>query len=103
MELQENDSLTALVEVTPMREKLAPFVPAIMCAFLGLITIVGNISLMVITRTNQANVDVAFYCFLPMCFYIMGVMLAETRKENRELRARLDTLAASDSVRNQAA
>ena len=75
-----------------MREKLAPFVPAILCGFLGLITIVGNIAVMLLTKTNRPGVDVAYYCFLPICFYLVGIMLTEVRRENRELREQLNTL-----------
>ena len=83
-----------------MREKLAPFIPAIMCGLIGLITIVGNLFLMVVTRTNQATVDTVFYCFVPMCFYLVGVMLSEMRKENKELRARLDALMAEPAPKS---
>lgn len=74
-----------------MREKLGPWAPAIFCAALSFITILGDLVGRFVTGTAGAA-DVAFYSFLPMCFYIVGTFLAQLRQENRELREQIQEL-----------
>lgn len=74
-----------------MREKLEPWIPAIFCAVLALITTVGNL----LTRQSGGasdSVTSVFILFLPMCFFHVGVLLTKLRNENREMRLRLDKL-----------
>jgi hypothetical protein len=74
-----------------MREKLGPWLPAIFCAVLSLITVLGNLIGLFATGAAGAS-DVAFYCFLPMCFYFVGAYLMQLRQENRELREQIREL-----------
>ena len=78
-----------------MRDKLGPWTPAIFCAFLSLITVAGNLIVSFMNRTApSSSMDVTFYCFLPMCFYFVGALLSKLQAENRELRTRIEELAA---------
>ena len=78
-----------------MREKLLPWLPAIMCGVLSLITVTADIFGRFVTST--ANVGLStFICFLPMCFFHVGVMLKALRDENRELKRRLDAMLLND-------
>lgn len=78
-----------------MREKLMPWLPAMMCGALSLIAVVADIFGRFATGT--ANVGLSgFLCFLPMCFFHVGVMLKNLRDENRELKRRLDEIALKD-------
>jgi hypothetical protein len=78
-----------------MREKLLPWLPAIMCGVLSLITVTADIFGRFMNGT--ANVGLStFLCFLPMCFFHVGVMLKNLRDENRELKRRLDAMLLDD-------
>jgi hypothetical protein len=74
-----------------MREKLGPWVPAIFCAVLSLITVLGDLVGRFTTGVPGA-VDLVFYCFLPMCFYFAGAYLSQLRQENRDLRVQIQSL-----------
>ena len=65
------------------------------CAFLCLITLVGNVVRSFVTGPlgPAIGISIAFYCFLPMCFYLVGESLVKLQHENRELRARLEEIA----------
>jgi len=78
-----------------MREKLLPWQPAIMCAVLSLITLVADIFGRFATGTPNVGFS-AFLCFLPMCFFHVGVMLKNLRDENRELKRRIDEMLLKD-------
>jgi hypothetical protein len=86
-----------------MREKLLPWLPAIFCGMLSLITMGADIFGRFATGT--ANVGLStFLCFLPMCFFHVGVMLTNLRDENRELTRRLEEfLLRNDENRKSAA
>jgi len=86
-----------------MREKPGPWTPAIFCAFLSLITVLGNLILDFMNGTSRSGVDVAFYCFLPMCFYMVGVVLSKLREENADLRRRIDALTPDPNAEENAA
>lgn len=86
-----------------MREKLLPWLPAIMCGALSLITVAADIFGRFATGTANLGLS-TFLCFLPMCFFHVGVMLKSLRDENRELTRRLDAmLLKDDDDRNKAA
>jgi amino acid transporter len=77
-----------------MREKLRPWIAAIFCAALGVITIIANLVLALTLGTPTSSVDFVFYCFLPMCFFFVGDFLSTLRKENLALRTRIDELTS---------
>jgi hypothetical protein len=78
-----------------MREKLLPWMPAIMCAVLSLITVVADIYGRFATGTANVGLT-SFLCFLPMCFFHVGVMLKNLRDENRELKRRLEEMLLNE-------
>ena len=54
--------------------------------------------------TGTANVGLtAFLCFLPICFFHVGVMLKNLRDENRILKRSLDEILLKDEDRKNAA
>jgi len=75
-----------------MREKLGPWIPAIFCAALAIITVVGNLVLAFVTRLPQSGVDLVFYLNLPMCFYMVAVQLIEIRKNQAAMQLKIDEL-----------
>jgi hypothetical protein len=78
-----------------MKDKLAPWTPSIFCAFLSLITVAGNLIVSFMNRAvPSSSIDVVFYCFLPMCFFLVGALLSKLQAENRELRTRIEEVAA---------
>ena len=85
-----------------MRDKLTPWLPAIFCGVLSLITVVADVVGRFMTGTANVGVT-AFLCFLPMCFFHVGVMLKNLRDENLLLRRRLDEILLKDDDRNKAA
>lgn len=74
-----------------MREKLGPWISAIFCAALAVITTVGNLWMYVVTGVN-GSVTMVYIGFMPMCFFFVGAYLTHLRNENREMRTRLDAL-----------
>ena len=76
-----------------MREKLQPWIPAIFCATLSLITFVAVLAMSVNTKPDGGLTIMAglipFLSFLPMCFYHVGAVTSRLRQENRELRERI--------------
>ena len=86
-----------------MREKLSPWIAAIFCGVLSLITVTADI----VGRFATGNENIGlttFICFLPCCFFHVGVVLKNLRDENQELKNRLDAmLVKKDELGNQAA
>ena len=80
-----------------MRDKIGPWLPAIFCASLSLITIVANIAGLFMTGSTGAG-EMTFYGFMPMCFFFVGVYLTQLKKKNQELVRRIDELAAKTDV-----
>lgn len=85
-----------------MHHRLRPWIPAIFCAILSLITITANLVLQVISGIPGfvGSTEIAFYCFLPMCFYFVGASLSELQRENGELRMRLEELSSKAGYPN---
>ena len=80
-----------------MREKLGPWLPAMFCAVLSLITVLSDLIGRFATGTTGAA-DVVFYCFLPMCFVFVGVFVSQLRQENRELREQIRALVTKSGA-----
>lgn len=78
-----------------MREKLLPWLPAIFCGTLSLITMVADVVGRFMTGNPNAGL-IAFWAFLPMCFFHVGIVLKNLRDENRALKLRLDKLLAEE-------
>ena len=75
-----------------MNEKLMPWMPAILCGVLSLTTVVAD--LVGRFANGTANVGLStFLCFLPMCFFHVGMMLKNLRDENRDLKRRLEEIS----------
>ena len=84
-----------------MRDKL-PWLPAISCAGLSLITVLADLIGRFTTGTAGAG-DVVFYCFLPGCFYFVGAFVSQLRYENDELRKQIQELLPKPGAENHAA
>lgn len=82
-----------------MREKLRPWIPAIFCAALSVITIIGNLVLAFTIGKPTPSVNFVFHCFLPMCFFLVGDFLSKLRKENLALRTQVDELSSQLKAR----
>ena len=74
-----------------MREKMAPWIPAVFCATLAVITTIANLWIYRNGGSDGAGTMV-FMIFMPMCFFFVGAYLSQLRNENREMRLRLDAL-----------
>lgn len=86
-----------------MREQIGPWIPAIFCAFLSLITVLGSLILDFMNGTSRSGLDLGFYGFLPMCFYFVGEFLSKLRKENTDLQLRIDELTRALNAEKNAA
>jgi uncharacterized membrane protein len=73
-----------------MKEKFAPWMPAAFCAALSLITICTNLRLTVVNHTDTGGWAVVFLCFLPMCFYFVGMAISRTQAQIRDLQRQVD-------------
>ena len=95
--------LESSINEPSVREKLSPWMAAISCGALSLITVTADI----VGRFATGNENIgltAFLCFLPCCFFHVGVMLKNLREENQELKRRLDAmLIKKDDFGNQLA
>ena len=69
-----------------MKHSIAPWVPAVFCAFLSLIALVGSIG------ESGGWWRPAFFAFLPMCFFFVGGAILDTQRQVRELQQRLIVL-----------
>lgn len=86
-----------------VREKLSPWMAAIFCGVLSLITVTADIVGRFATGSENIGLT-TFICFLPCCFFHVGVMLKNLREENQELKRRLDAmLIKKDDFGNQLA
>ena len=87
-----------------MREKLiGPWGPAIVCAFLSTMTVITTLAVAFNSSGKTDGGAVLFYCFMPMCFVVVGILLSQLQQENRELQSRIDKLtSASDDEREAA-
>ena len=80
-----------------MREKLTPWIPAIFCGVLSFITVAADLLGRLLTQTSQVGLS-TFLCFLPMCFYFVGVQLQSLQSENRELKLQLVKISDQQSI-----
>ena len=69
-----------------MKYSLAPWVPALFCAFISLIALVGSIG------ESGGWWRPAFYGFLPMCFFFVGFAILSMQRQILELHQRLVVL-----------
>ncbi len=75
-----------------MKDRIGPWLPAIFCATLALIVTICNLwGLRLTGRDGAANL--VFIIFMPMCFFFVGAYLSKLRKDNLELRHRLDAVS----------
>ena len=74
-----------------LRNKIAPWQPAIFCGALAVLTTIGNLWGVAVSGSESVATG-AFILFMPACFYFVGVYLSVLRKENAELRKRLDAI-----------
>ena len=85
-----------------MREKLQPWMPAIFCACLSLITFFSfvRMSMTVIAVPGFPTMAVLapFLSFLPVCFFHVGTSLSQLRRENRELREQIQVLISKSGA-----
>lgn len=79
-----------------MRDKLGPWVPALFCAALAVIVTIGNLWAASFGGSDSAS-NGTFILFMPMCFFFVGAYLSKLKKENSELRDRLDAMCDSGS------
>ena len=76
--------------------------PFVFCAVLSLITVVAGLlmSFMVsamnpspmVSATIQSGAGLTFYCFLPMCFYMVALVTTRLQRENQDLRDQIQEL-----------
>ena len=85
-----------------MREKLRPWIPAMFCAAISVITIIANL-VQAFTMPNPTpsapRMDFLFYCYLPMCFFLVGDFLSTLRREKLALRTQVDELSSQLKAR----
>ena len=67
--------------------KIGPWHAVLFCTFLSGLTVIVNI----LTYPAFGGIN-SFLCFLPMCFFFGGAYMDQLRKENDDLRQKLDEL-----------
>jgi hypothetical protein len=77
-----------------MKQKIAPWLGAVFCAALSLITIVSNLVLTVVNGGDTGGWAIVFLSFLPMCFYFAAIGTSHMQREIRDLKAQLAQLEA---------
>ena len=88
-----------------MREKLQPWIPAIFCVCLSVITVVSWVVQSNILKGAKGdprilNIGVLapFLSFLPVCFLHVGTFMSQLREENRELRKQIQELISKSGA-----
>jgi hypothetical protein len=79
-----------------MKPAFSHWIPTAFCAFISLMALV--VPLLRPHGTDQGWGTPAFFAFLPMCFYFLGVTTAQMRRELSELRERLSQLEQKKSA-----
>jgi F0F1-type ATP synthase assembly protein I len=74
-----------------MRDKFGPWLPVFFCAALAVIVTVANVWAATSGGSDSAATG-TFILFMPICFFFVGAYLTKLRKENCDLRQRLDAL-----------
>lgn len=74
------------------RQKFSPWIAAAFCAFLSLITVVGNIVLSFVVGPNGGDSMIGFLCFIPMCFYFVGMVIYQMQGEIGQLKRQIANL-----------
>jgi len=72
-----------------MKQKIGFWIPAVFCAFLSLTALFMPL---LFPRGRDGHVPVAFFAFLPMCFFFVGSALWQMHREVQSLRERLAQL-----------
>ncbi len=88
-----------------MLDKFRPWLPAVACTILCVIAISGNLIGGAMTGAAPpwiGNGDIAFYCNLPMCFALVGLVQSKLQRENRELRTTIEELVSRQSTKDRA-
>lgn len=82
------------MDIEATRNKIGPWLPALFCAVLAVIVTIANLA------SSDNGSTGTYILFMPMCFYFVGAYLTKLKKENSELRDRLDAIdPPSDSGR----
>ncbi|HEX3726580.1 MAG TPA: hypothetical protein VHV08_10075 [Pirellulales bacterium] len=71
------------------KEKLAPWLPMGFCAVLSLLTISSNLYLTLANRADVGGWAIVFLCFLPLCFFFVGIAVSRTQTQICELRKQI--------------
>jgi hypothetical protein len=75
------------VNMPPVRlpmKTITHWIPAVFCAFLSLIALVGSVG-----SSDSGWWRQSFFAFLPMCFFFVGSATTQMHRELRDLRRRL--------------
>ncbi len=83
--------ITQPTEIEAMSDKIRPWLPALFCAALAVIVTVANVWAAASGGSDSASTG-TFILFMPMCFYFVGAYLTKLKRENCELRDRLDAI-----------
>jgi len=76
-----------------MNEKYSHWRPFAFCAVLSLITIVGGLLIAFMSSTTHPfGAGLAFYGFMPMCFYMVSLATSRLQRENQDLRNQIQEL-----------
>ena len=83
-----------MISPNTTRRIVSPWLAAGFCAVLSLITICGSTYLQFVNHTYYGEMSAltSFLCFLPICFYFVGIGMRQMRDEIRDLRAQIEKL-----------
>jgi hypothetical protein len=84
--------------IAAMRLTLAPWLAAVFCAILSLLTVVSNLWLSVANQSDVGGWAIPFLCFLPMCFYFAGAGIFHMQAEIRELKKQVSELQGKQTA-----
>ena len=76
-----------------MKQIISHWVPAAFCAFLCVMALFG------VARTGNAGWwEPAFFAFLPMCFFGVGTVTTDMRRQIQELKTQLAAVQTGERV-----
>lgn len=77
------------MKIEEIRDKIGPWMSAVVCGIVNVMVVIGY-SWEASAGRSTSIVQSFFYCFMFVCFFLVGEYLVKLKKDIAELRRRLD-------------
>lgn len=83
---------------TEATTSFSPWLPMRFCIALSVITVVQNLAMTVINKSDVGGWSMVFLAFLPMCFYFVGALVTKTQVEISQLKTQIAELKGKSAT-----